>query len=293
MKALLMKALFRMPFRKEAGKKYFGEMSQKPLFTSTIVLIVMLVIVVGLSLPYYLNRFTDFYFQILTEAHGMLFDLAIIGILIFWLNKKAEQKIRISTFKDEIDDFRMWESEEAAFRTVGNIKRLNRAGIHEINLVNCYLPKTNLSHVNLQNSNLNSCNLSNSSLIETDLQGARLNRTMFNSANLNQANLQDAYASGAIFTNSYLIKAHLKGAFLIKADFSDAFLMDADLRGSHLTGANFKNASLYKADLREVQGLTIEQLSEVKTIYLAKFDEDMSQQIRERLPHLLGEGVMA
>ncbi len=70
----------------------------------------------------------------------------------------------------------MWESEEAAFRTVGNIKRLNRHNIHELNLVNCYLARTNLNYVNLSGSNLNSANVAQSSLIETNLENARLTR---------------------------------------------------------------------------------------------------------------------
>ena len=41
----------------------------------------------------------------MAEAHGMIFDIAVIGILIFWLNKNGETRQRIRTYKDEIDDF--------------------------------------------------------------------------------------------------------------------------------------------------------------------------------------------
>ena len=68
----------------------------------------------------------------------MILDIAVIVILILWLNQNGEIRQRIRTYKDEIDDFRLWESEEAAFRTVGNIKRLNRHKIHDINLVNSW-----------------------------------------------------------------------------------------------------------------------------------------------------------
>src|SRR5690349_24154589 len=137
-------------------KELFNAIIEKPLLTSTLVLIVITILVVGLSLPYYLNEFDSFIPQILAEAHGMIFDIAVIGILIFWLNHNGEIRRRIRTYKDEIDDFRLWESEEAAFRTVGNIKRLNRHKIHELNLVNCYLPRTNLNYANLTGSNLRS-----------------------------------------------------------------------------------------------------------------------------------------
>jgi uncharacterized protein YjbI with pentapeptide repeats len=258
------------------------------LLTSTLVLIVITVLVVGLSLPYYLNEFDSFIPQILAEAHGMIFDIAVIGILIFWLNHNGEIRRRIRTYKDEIDDFRLWESEEAAFRTVGNIKRLNRHKIQEINLVNCHLPRTNLNYVNLAGSNINSANISQSSLIEVVMENARLNQTNFENSNLNQANLKGAYASGANFRDAFLIKANFENAFLIKANFNNAFLMEANLRNCYLMGADFENVSLYKADLRGAKGLTVDQLSKAKTLYLARFDDEMLTQLKTSLPALVG-----
>lgn len=266
----------------------FNAVIEKPLLTSTLVLIVITFLVVGLSLPYYLHEFDQFIPQILAEAHGMIFDIAVIGILIFWLNHNGEIRRRIRTYKDEIDDFRLWESEEAAFRTVGNIKRLNRHKIHEINLVNCHLPRTNLNYCNLAGSNINSANISQSSLIEVVMENARLNQTNFENSNLNQANLKGAYASGANFRDAFLIKANFENAFLIKANFNNAFLMEANLRNCYLMGADFENVSLYKADLRGAKGLTVEQLSKVKTLYLARFDEEILAQLKQSLPELVG-----
>lgn len=266
----------------------FNEVIEKPILTSAIVLVVVATLVLGLSLKYYINEFNSFWPQILVEAHGMIFDIAVIGILLFWLNQSGETRQRIRTYKDEIDDFRLWESEEAAFRTVGNLKRLNRHRVYEINLVNCYLAKTNLSYVNLKGSNLNSANLTNSSLIETNLENTRLNQTNLENSNLNQANLKGAYASGANFKDTFLIKAQFEGAFLIKTNFKNAFLMEANLQNSYLMGADFENASLYKADLRGAKGLTLEQLTKAKTLYLARFDDEILEQINTNLPELVG-----
>ncbi|HTE33244.1 MAG TPA: pentapeptide repeat-containing protein [Chryseolinea sp.] len=266
----------------------FNAIIEKPLLTATLVLIVVSAVVIGLSSYYYLNEFDTFIPQILAEAHGMIFDIAVMGILLFWLNHNGEIRRRIRTYKDEIDDFRLWESEEAAFRTVGNIKRLNRHKIHEVNLVNCHLPRTNLNYANLAGSNVNSANISQSSLIEAILENARLNQTNFENSNLNQANLKGAYASGANFKDAFLIKANFENAFLIKATFNNAFLMEANLQNCYLMGADFENASLYKADLRGAKGLTVEQLSKVKTLYLAKFDDEILEQIKTNLPALVG-----
>lgn len=265
---------------------------ERPLLTSFLVLFGLSMVVMSLSLPHYVNRFEDFFPQILIEAHGMLFDVAIIGILIFWLNKIGEERRRIKTYLDEIDDFRLWESDEAAFRTVGNIKRLNQNKIYSINLVNCYLAKTNLSHVNLTGSNLNSCNLSSANLVGCNLEHARLNQTNLENAQLNQVNLCHSFASGANFKDAVLIKANFENAFLIKTDFTNAFLMEAKLRGCHVTGANFANANLYKADLRGIQGLDIQNLAKAKTLFLAKFDEDIKDKLMSSYPQLMGKEAL-
>jgi uncharacterized protein YjbI with pentapeptide repeats len=273
----------------EKIEKRFKDIIEKRILTSFLVLLILAVLVLGLSAPYYYNEFHDFFGQVLAEAHGMLFDIAVIGILIFWLNANGEKQLRIRMYKDEIDDFRQWESEEAAFRTVGNIKRLNRHNIQTINLVGCHLTRTNLSYVNLSGSNLNSADLSHCNAIECNLFNTRSNQTNFENAKMNQANFHKAYASGANFKDAFLIKANFSEAFLIKSNFTNAYLMEADLSNCHVTGAIFDEASLYKANLKGVVGLTADQLANVKTLYLAEMDEDLHAEIKERYPDLLGK----
>jgi hypothetical protein len=63
-------------------------------------------------------------------------------------------------------------------------------------------------------------------------------------------------------------------------------LVDAYLRGANLGGANLKRADLGGADLREARNLTSEQLSEVKTLYKARLDLDLVEQIKKDYPDL-------
>lgn len=260
---------------------------ERPILTAVSVLILTTILVMLLSLKYYIRDLEGFWGNILVEAHGMLFDIAIIGILLYWLNENGEIRQRIRTYQNEIDDFRLWRSEEAAFRTVGNIRRLNRHKIFEINLANCYLPKTNLSYVNLKGSNLNSANVTNCSLIEVDFENCRLNQTNFENSNLNGANLKGAYASGATFQDAYLIKAKMENSFMIKSNFKNAFLMESVMVNSYLMGTDFENASLYKADLRGAKGLTAEQLSKAKTLYMAELDPEIREELMKLAPQLI------
>lgn len=64
--------------------------------------------------------------------------------------------------------------------------------------------------------------------------------------------------------------------------------MEANLQNSYLMGADFENASLYKADLRGAKGLTVEQLTNAKALYLAKFDKDILDQVTANIPEMVG-----
>ena len=266
----------------------YDKIIQHPLRSSWTVLVIVAIIVIGLSLPLYISQFDEMYLNVLAEAHGMIFDILIIGIIIFWLREQGDKKQRISQYKDEIDDFRMWESEEAAFRNAGNIKRLNRYNVTKIELVSAFLAKTNLSKVNLRGANLNTANFTNSLLVDGEMRDARMNQTNFENANLNQADLRGTYASGANFKDAFLIKANFEGAFLIKTNFTNAYLMEANLSNCSLTEANFESANLYKADFRGADGLSVEQLSQAKSLYLAQFDPDLYAVLQEEYPDLIG-----
>jgi len=264
---------------------------ERPLLISLIVLIILSSLVVWISLPYYLWDFENFMVQILAEAHGMILNIAVIGIFVYWLNQKGETRQRIRSYKDEIDDFRKWKSEEAAFRNMGNIKRLNRHNISSLDLVDVHLEKANLNYVNLTKSNLNSATFKNSSLIGGKFNFARMNQTDFENANLNKSSIKRVYAGGANFKDAFLIKSEMSDSFLIKANFENAYLMEANLTGANLTEVNFENSSLYKADLRGVKGLTVEQISKAKTLYMAKIDSKLMEELKAKHPHLVNNKV--
>ncbi|NJO03813.1 MAG: pentapeptide repeat-containing protein [Bacteroidia bacterium] len=275
-------------FRKSAQTyESSRQVNDSPIRTSLMVLMGVGVVVVGLSLPYYLYDFQAFYPQVLAEAHGMIFDIAIIGILIYWLNYRLEKRQRIRTYLDEIDDFRLWESEESAFRTAGNIKRLNRHKIYDLNLADSHIMRTNLNYVRLVQANLNLANFSQSLMIGAVLEESRLNQTNFEGTNLNRASFRNAFANGANFKDAHLISADFESAYLIKANFENAILMEANLRGSDLSGASLKNCNLFKADLRQVAGLTKEQLIEAQNIHRAKIDEHLLSEIQTDYPQLI------
>ena len=209
----------------------------------------------------------EFIRDILVEAHGMLFDILIIGTFIFalhtFLEKRHEKNRNIQRWKEEIDDYRRWDEKEATHRIVGMIKRLNKNNSIGIDLRNCFLKGAKLGDANLQGADLRFANLEGADLGSANLEGA------------------------------YLGVANLQGVRLVSANLQGAKLWDSNLQGAILRFATLKRASLDRtslegADLKDVRNLTIEQLSEVKTLHLVKnLNPDLMEQIKEKYPELL------
>jgi BTB/POZ domain-containing protein KCTD9 len=265
---------------------YVKKIPENPILTNSLLLLFVTLLLILLSIPVFKDDFEKYYQNVLIEAHGIIFDLAFIGILILWLQKNGERQTRIRRYLDEIDDFRFWKSEESAYRAMGNIKRLNRDKIYKIDLSHSFLQNTNLNYVNLSGSNLNSANLSHCYLISSNFSNARLNQANMEGCHMNNTNLSDAFLSGGNFSNASLIKGNLKNANCIMANFENSFLMEADMRNANLLGTNLKNANLYKTDLRGVKGLTIEQIEMVKTMHKAKVDGPLATKIRSAFPNI-------
>jgi len=178
---------------------------------------------------------SGFWENLRVEAHGMLFDILVIGVIILFLNRLAEKQIENRRYLDEIDDFRGWKSEEAAHRIAGNIKRLNRNRYKgKINLVLCHLPTVDLYGENLRGANLTNATLTNTDLTHTNLDGAIL-------------------------------------------------------RGANLEKTKLSVTDLAETDLRAVKKLTLDQLSEVKSLYKAKLDLELMEHVKEQYPYLLEE----
>ena len=267
-------------------KKFIKEIPEQPLITTGLVLGILSILIFSLSFPFYRDDMELFYENILIEAHGMLFDLLIIGILLVWLNKNGEKQLRIKRYAEEIDDYRHWKSEEASFKIIGNIKRLNKDKITQIDLSNSYLRNANLNYVDLSGSNMNYVVLDEASMVNSMLSRVRFNQASLKGTKLNKADFRGAFLSGANCENASMIKSDFEGAQIIKTNLTNAFLMDTNFKGAMLAGADFTGANLMKADLREALGLTVEQLSVARSLAKTLLEPELENSLRVQFPHL-------
>ncbi len=124
-------------------------------------------------------------------------------------------------------------------------------------------------------------------LRNANMEGARLRKTIFQKSDLRDANLDKTDLRGANLKGADLREATLKQANLTGAQLQGAKLGLTLFHGAYLNQANLENADMRCAGLTGVKNLTVDQLAVVQTLYQAKMDKPMLDQIKEILPHLL------
>jgi len=108
-----------------------------------------------------------------------------------WRGKRVEME----ALAYEINFFRDWKTDEAMYRIVGNLKRLNSKKIDNKKIeIDIFLDDCYLKDANLEGMNLGGTKNGRVSLYQTDLRGANLIDTVFNEYTYG---LDKAYLEGA------------------------------------------------------------------------------------------------
>jgi uncharacterized protein YjbI with pentapeptide repeats len=235
------------------------------------------IVVFLISRPYQTAHPAEFGEGVLIEAHGLIFDLLVIGVFGTLFNKfnerrreqqrQADQRnLTIQRYQEEIDDYRPGRSEENILRITGIIRRLNRLGISNINLNHTFLQAANLADANLAGAKLWVANLRGASLRGATLNGADLHYANLRGGNLRAADLRGANLGGTNLEyctyndatrwpdgfsppDSAINVDRLQGADLREANLTAANLDYADLTGANLIDTNLSRADLTRADL--------------------------------------------
>jgi len=232
--------------------------ADRPHHLTFYIFLIAAIIVVTISLPFWLYETQEFFMEVMAEAHGVVLDILIIGWLLFYLRKLGERRLVTQRYREEIDDFLAWRSPEATLRIAGNIRRLNRLNVPgPLKLTEAYLVDARLDDVDLENANLWGADLSGASLTGAILSGATIAGARLRGANLERAVMKKTDLRGSDLTEAdleraFLESADLRGANLTACDLQFASLPLANLEHARLLGANLRGAHLERCNLRQV-----------------------------------------
>lgn len=151
-----------------------------------------------------------------------------------------------------------------------------------------------LQYANFEGTMLRNAYFVDSNVWMGKFSGANLKGSSYLFSNLNYANFSQSNLSETIFVNATLVNATLKGtvasdAQFAEADFTNAKCQMIDLKGTVLTDAKMDGTDFREADFRGAKGLSVNQFSDSKTLYHAKFDDELYEELKEKFPWLFIE----
>lgn len=202
--------------------------------------------------------------DILVEAHGVIFDLFVFGLLITIFEFLRNRKESRSRYNEEIEDLIGWKSEEAKVRILAKVKRLYELGQRCFYLSKSYLKNADLSNYDLTNSVIVFANINDGSFVRSNLKNVRLtaskmDNVYFTSTNLENADLSNSKCRGAYFTDTGLINTSFKNADLRKANFSVCNYDKVNFENAKLKGVKVDDPDWFET-LIACQSIGIEEL---------------------------------
>ena len=217
--------------------------------------------------------------DIAVEFHGMIFDVILFGIILTVYEVITEKRRLIRNYKDQLESYRDWYGEEAAFRVRFVISELDKLGVKNLDFSRLHLGKVKreiieslvetgvklywledaiLDDANLQKANLSEANLKGANLVAANLQGANLSSANLEGAAIDDANLQEVDLTGAILDGAFLSDSNLQGAKMQNCSMQGTRFVNSNLQEAILFIARLQGARLKYADLKGAKAL-IEQ----------------------------------
>ncbi len=192
----------------------------------------------------------EFRTSILVEAHGMLLDILLLGVVLVFFIARVEKRHKIESLKKEIDYIRLLKTDEIKFKIKALITQLNDRNIYNLDLHQCYLSNIDLLGIKVIKGKVQAAAFTESNLSNSDFSKTKAERTFFNKSKITNCKFIQCNMFRVNFSGSISRKAFYKDSKLIKCTFDDADLINSDFRGCNLTDSTFINAFARSCDFR-------------------------------------------
>ncbi|MDM0012002.1 pentapeptide repeat-containing protein [Variovorax sp. J22P168] len=212
----------------------------------------------------------EFFENVLVEAHGALIDLFVIGVVLFWFERRRDAANTIKSHMHTLADLRFYRGPDASYRILGQLKRLVELGVQSFQLPEAILNEVEISDVSLKDSNLRAVNFANTTLLRVTLENCQCEAAIFAGARFRHVVLSNVNLRRAKFQGAQLNGCNFSGCELQMADFTNADLRSAIFRDVDCRGVKFKNADLRSANFIGAKNLDPEALKEAKNFKYVK-----------------------
>lgn len=218
----------------------------------------------------------SFFENILVGAHGTVIDLFLVGIVLFWFERRTEQREKIAKensersaaitrHKETLADLRFYKGSDCPHRTLSTIKRLIALEANDFPCFEANLQDMQIENIKLKDTNMIAINFANAKLSNVELTNCQCDATNFINAKFHHVTLKNVTLNRSKFCAANLSGVDFSGCKIERVDFSNANLRSAIFKGVDCKGVNFTNADLRSANFKGAKNLTQRMLATAKS----------------------------
>lgn len=252
-------------------------------------LIIFACLLIALFLINFAALRKDFLNGVFIEFTGLVFDLFFFGILIHLHYKYHLKNNEIKRLLEIIDDFKRWDSKEAACRIAGATKRLIRMGETNIDFVGIRLTDFNFHKDNIFDISGSKFQTATDSF-HGKMYEEKKDKFYINNTNLTRVDFSEVNCLGVVFgiaggvettlnnclfKNSCLRNTNFTGCRLLFDEKPKNEFVEKPFRNADLHGAIFDNCLMKFVDFRGANNLKSATFRNCRGIESCMFDNSV------------------
>ncbi|AVP93897.1 hypothetical protein C7N77_12360 [Aeromonas rivipollensis] len=222
----------------------------------------------------------------MVEAHGLVFDIFLIGLVLVWMDVHRQNRESIERNLEGLWDLNTLTDEIYQKKKTNIIKRLNSSKVYKIDVTDLTLNDVDIRGAIFFDSALYGLKLINCRAFNLEIKKSRLNSAEFIDSKLKNTKILDSFLKNANFTRAKLSGADFRKSDLLRAKFIDANLESADLRECNLKSAVFNGANLRQVNIKQCKNINCEELIKASCLDYIKADDYIVEFIKERRPEI-------
>lgn len=222
----------------------------------------------------------EFWENVLVELHGMVVELAVVGVLLLWLDGRREHKRTVIQSKEELLDYAELDFPEAHLKKMAALKRLSAAGNTEFVVRNLHLAGRDLKDLSLKNCSVIGMKLTGGKITSTVFENVEMRSSVFVACRIKNSSFVRGSIFKCNFQDASLHGVRFEGVNIEKAEFVNCEMPSTLFNDVSLSGVRFDGANLERSSFLGAKNIDVTQLAKAKNLDYISISEELLRDLK-------------
>jgi hypothetical protein len=228
----------------------------------------------------------DFWENVLVEMHGMVVELAVVGILLVWLDGRRDKKQKLSQCREDLKNYAKLDFPEAHLKKIGILKTLVLAGEKGLDARYLHLSGRNLSDINIINWNMIGLKVNDGKLEASRFDGVDARSSNFVKCKIKNVTFEGGSLYRCKFEGAKLRQVLFKSVRIEKAEFTHCDMPNTVFDRVSLKGVKFEGANLANCSFKSAFDIDVNELSKATTLDYIAIDNTLLLELLKLRPDI-------